>query len=416
MTSAFLPKQSRGSDATIRRRKLTPALNPGIAAGARFALVSLWLMALAACGGGEHATQPIERTEPAPVRVRTETLQPTQLADETALIGSVAARTKVTVAAKVMSYVRAVHVREGSHVRAGQTLVELDGEEMQTGLEAAQAMRAEAEAAIASAGQGIASAEAQRDLAASTHKRFEELLGKKSVAQQEYDEVAARLRSAEAAVALARSQQAQAEAKRAQADAAIAQANLMLGYTKVSSPVNGVVTSRLADPGALASPGMPLLEIEQAGGYRLEVAVPESDAARLRAGRQMNIRIDALGDDSPSSGRVVEIVPSVDAGSRTFLAKIALPNHPLLRSGLYGKAFLPGPTRDVLTAPATAVVERGQLRSVFVVEDGRVRRRLVTLGEERSGRIEVLSGLETGDVIVLNPENAVDGAPAGGQP
>ena len=380
---------------------------------------SIWIalpaLALAACGG-DHAAEPAGQAELAPVRVQTETLAPVRFAEETALIGSVAAREKVTVAAKLMSYVKAVHAREGGPVRAGQTLIELDDQEMQTALTAARAMHAEADAAIASAGQAIASAQAQRDLAASTHTRFEGLLAKKSVAPQEYDEVAARLRGAEAGLALARSQQSQAEAKRAQAEAAIAQAQVQLAYAKVSSPVNGMVTRRLVDPGALASPGMPLLEIEQGGGYRLEIAVPESDAGRLRVGTQLRLRIDALGEESPAAGSIVEIVPSVDPGSRTFLAKIALPNHPLLRSGLYGKASLPGPEREALTVPGGAVVERGGLRSVFVVEDGRVRRRLVTLGEAREGRIEVLSGLSAGDMVVLNPAAAVDGAPVEGRP
>jgi RND family efflux transporter MFP subunit len=372
-------------------------------------------LTLAACGGGERAAQAPERVEPRAVNVRTETLQPTEVTQETALIGSVAASTKVTVAAKVMSYVQAIHAREGGRVKAGQVLVELDAQEMQAELEAAEAMRAEADAAIVSAKQAIAAAQAQRDLAASTHKRFEELLGKKSVAQQEYDEIEARLRGAEAGLALAHSQQSQAEAKRAQAEAAIAQAKLHLGYAKVSSPVNGVVVSRMADPGALASPGMPLLEIEQVDGYRLEVAVPESDAGRLRIGEEVRLHLDALGDDGPASGRIGEIVPAVDTGSRTFLAKINLPNDPRLRSGLYGKAFLPGAAREALTVPGSAVVDRGQLRSVFVVEDGHIRKRLVTLGEEREGRLEVLSGLEAGDEVVVNPENAVDGARVGGR-
>ncbi|MCB1021509.1 MAG: efflux RND transporter periplasmic adaptor subunit [Acidobacteria bacterium] len=379
-----------------------------------------WLMAaailsLAACGGGEHAAETAERATPAPVNVRTEKLAPTELAQQTALIGNVSARTKVMVAAKLMSYVKAVHAREGSRVRAGQTLVELDAQEIQTGLAAAEAMRAEAEAAIASAAQGIASAQAQRDLAASTNKRFEELLSKKSVAQQEFDEIAARLRSAEAGLALARSQQSQAEAKRAQADAAIAQAKVQLGYAKVVSPINGVVVSRMVDPGALAAPGMPLLEIEQTNGYQLEIAVPESDAGSLRIGQELAIRLDSLGADGPTSGRINEIVPSVDPGSRTFIAKIALPNILMLRSGLYGKAFLPGQARETLTVPALAVVDRGQLQAVFVVEDGHVRRRLVTLGEQHDNRIEVLSGLSAGDEVVLNPAAAVDGAPVGGR-
>ncbi len=384
-------------------------------AAARLALAALAL-ALMACGAGDHAEETREPIEPAPVDVRTETLQPSELAYETAVIGSVAARTKITVAAKLMSYVKNVHAREGMHVRAGQLLVKLDSQEMDASLAAARAMRAEAEAAILSASQAIASAETQRDLAASTHKRFEELLSKKSVAQQEYDEVAARLRSAQAGLALARSQQSQAEAKRAQADAAIAKAEVMLGYAEITSPVNGLVTARLADPGALASPGMPLLEIEQAGGYRLEVAVPESEAGSLRVGSEARIRIDALGDQGPEAGRVVEIVPAVDPSSRTFIAKIALAAHPLLRSGLYGKAFLPGRTRQWLGIPHTAVVGQGQLHSVFVVEEGYVRRRLITLGEQRAGRVEALSGLSAGDSLVLNPDNAVDGAPVGGRP
>lgn len=372
-----------------------------------FSIVLLGL----ACGGPEPV-DPEPPADVAPVTLRVETLRESSQESETALIGSVAAQKRVSIAARILSNVTDVKVAEGQFVKAGQTVIELDKREMQTGVAAAKAARAEADSAIASAEQAITAAESQRDLAKVTHRRFETLLGKKSVSEQEYDEVAARLRAAESAVSMARSQKAQAEAKRSQADAAIAQAETRIEYSRITSPVNGYVTNRMVDPGAMAAPGVPLLEIEQAGGYRLEVAIPESQLGKVKVGGTLRVSIEALGLDGPESARVVEIVPSVDPSSRTFIAKLALPAHPALRSGLYGRAFLPGAERSALTVPEAAVVSRGQLRSVFVVEDQRAVRRLVTLGELSNGRYEVLSGLEPGDQVALEPFKAVDGGPA----
>ena len=365
-----------------------------------------------ACGGAEPGEMESPPIEAAPIELRTETLETTIRESETALVGSVAAQKRVTVSARILSNVTDVKVAGGELVQAGQTLIVLDDREMQAALSAARAARAEAESAITAAEQAIESAQAQLDLAALTHGRFEDLLGKKSVSQQEYDEAAARLRGSEAAVAMARSHKAQAEAKRAQADAAIQQAETRLQYARIAAPVNGYVTDRLVDPGAMAAPGTPLLEIEQAGGYRLEVGVPESKLGVLRIGQTLPIEIRSLGPEAPDSARIVEIIPSIDPRSRTFLAKLALPSHPSLRSGLYGRAFLPGEQQEELTVPAAAVVSRGQLRFVFVLEEGRAVRRLVTLGAMEDSRYEVLSGLKPGDRVVLEPSKAVDGAPA----
>lgn len=376
--------------------------------------LSIVLLGLA-CGGPEPGGTEAHAPNAAPVALRVETLSPSNQESETALIGSVAAQKRVSISARILSNVTDVKVAEGQFVKAGQTVIELDSREMQSGLAAAKAARAEAESAIAAAEQAIAAAQSQRDLAALTHGRFEELLGKRSVSQQEYDEVAARLRAAESAVSMARSQKAQAEAKRSQAEAAIAQAETRIEYARITAPVSGYVTNRFVDPGAMAAPGTPLLEIEQAGGYRLEVAIPESQLGSLKTGQTLRVDIEALGPDGPDSARIVEIVPSVDRGSRTFIAKLALPAHPALRSGLYGRAFLPGAERSALTVPEAAVVSRGQLRSVFVVEDQRAVRRLVSLGALSNGRYEVLSGLESGDQVVIEPAKAVDGGPASPQ-
>jgi len=367
------------------------------------------LSALSSCGGGEAV---VERREAAgePITVHVEQVQLEQLAEPIPVVGTVKARESVTVASKILSYVTAVHAEEGDRIRRGELLVELDSRELNADLEAAQAAKAEAERAIEAAQSALRSAEAQQELAAATHRRFQNLLEKESVSQQEYDEAAARLSSAEAAVASARSQREQAVSRLSQAEARLASAEVRSGYARIVSPVDGYVTGRLADPGALAAPGAPILRIERADAYELEAAVPEKLLGKLKAGRKVEVRLEALGEDAPRTARVAEVVPEVDPRSRTFLVKLALAPHPEMRSGIYGRALLEGPLREVLTVPDDAIVERGQLRSVFVVEDGAARRRLVTVGEPFAGRVEILSGLTAGETVVLAPEKVRDGA------
>jgi RND family efflux transporter MFP subunit len=367
------------------------------------------VLALVSCGG-THAPEKAPSTEAAPVEVRTAAVEMVEVAPRVPLVGSVRARETVVISSKIMSHIRAVHVREGDRVKKGRRLIELDDRELVSAVEAAKAGQAEAENAALAASHGLESAQAQFELAETTHRRFETLLKKESVSRQEYDESAARLRSARAAVKMAESQKEQVLSKRAQAAAHIRSAEVMLGHTTIDAPAAGRVTERLADPGTLAAPGAPLLKIEPAGGFRLEVNVPESQIGSLRVGQILDIEIDAL-EASPSTARVVEIIPEVDPRSRTFIAKLALPGDAGLRSGLYGRAFLTGASRKVLTVPAGAVIERGQLVSVFTVEDQRARRRMVTLGDEAEGRYEVLSGLRAGEAVIVNPAGVVDGNP-----
>ena len=373
----------------------------------RFAIV---LALLVGCGGQapieESATAPRE-----PVRVEVATVRSTALEDRLAAIGTVRARNEVVVAARILGYIRTISADVGDSVRAGQPLVTVDDRELRSGVEAAQAAKGEAESAILTAEQGIAAARSQLRLAELTHQRYADLLGKESVSQQEFDVVDARLESAKTSLAAAESGKKQAEAKRAQAEAAIARAEVTLDYAVVAAPVSGVVTERMVDPGALAAPGAPLLRIEQAGAYRLEVAAPESLQPKLRVGQSVEFEIEALGAEGPSEGRIVEIVPAVDARSRTFTVKIALPGGGGVRSGQYGRAFLPGEMRETLTVPASAVVERGQLRFVYVVEEDLARRRAVTLGQLADSGYEALSGLQPGDRVVVDPKRIRDGDP-----
>jgi len=150
----------------------------------------------------------------------------------------------------------------------------------------------------------------------------------------------------------------------------------------------------------MASPGMPLLRLEDSREFRLEVRLDESRIGHIRNGDSVPVFVGTA--ITSTQGTVVEVSRAVDADARAFLVKIALPDAPGLRSGEFGKARFEGTPRRALTVPAPAIVRRGQLTSVFVVDQGLARVRLVNLSEH-----EVLAGLTESELVILTPPPGV---------
>jgi RND family efflux transporter MFP subunit len=236
-------------------------------------------------------------------------------------------------------------------------------------------------------------------LAQTTFKRMEELAAKKSISNQELDEASARLKAAQANYDMIRSRRAQINSKMASAEQEIRAAQIMRDYARLTAPFSGVVMTRTVEPGNLASPGTPLLTLEQDGLYRLEASVDESRLASVRVGQAVEAVIEAT--DRRMNARVSEIVPSVDSASRTYTVKLDLPAMPNLRTGMFGRAIFPLGVQKVVAVPLAALMERGQLQSVYVVEDGVAHTRLITTGRRNSDAVEVLSGLNAGEKVVL---------------
>jgi RND family efflux transporter MFP subunit len=360
---------------------------------------------LSGCGSQTHP--PKQSAPAAPVAVTVAGVTAEDWPSYHEATGSVRARASMAIAARIMGYVHQIAVREGDFVRAGQRVVTIEARELNTALEQAQAALSEARSAEPEAAAAIVSATAQLDLANAGHRRMQDLLEKRSITQQEYDEAAARLRMASAGLQMAQARQRQLIEKIRQGRQAVESANVMHGYTEIRAPFAGMVTSRKAEPGTLAAPGMTLLEIEQEGGYRFEARVDES---RALAGREVEVAIDAF--EGRVNGHIAEIVPAVDAASRTFLIKIDLPRRAGIRSGMSGRAYIPTASRKVLTIPAGAVRRESQVESVFVPGAAHARRRLITTGASRLDRVEVLSGLAAGEKIVHPvPATLADGSP-----
>ena len=345
--------------------------------------------------------------------------------------GTVRARTTSVLSSKIIGNVLAMRVREGDRVSVGQVVAEIDNRDAGVQLAKAQAGAREAQEGVEEIERSIRAAEATKKaaeanlaLAAVTFNRYKALLSRQSVSQQEFDERQARNSVAEAEVdreaKLLQSLQArrnQVLARIDQAKADINSAQIYSGYARIISPINGVVTAKHADVGFMATPGAPLLTVEDDTSYRLETAVEESRLASINLKDQVTVKIEALGSDD-IRGQVAEIVPASDPLSRSYIVKIELPEASrqsylrLLRSGLYGKARFTTGHKQALAVPQKAVVNRGQLVGVFIIDaDGIARLRLVTTGKKFGERVEVLSGINEGERIAVdNVEALSDGS------
>ncbi len=373
---------------------------------------ALAALSLAACGSRKESET--QAAAPAPMRLATAATANVDWPITVEASGTVVARIEAKVASRVMGYVRDVKVREGDTVRAGQTLVVLEAGELAAQQRGAEAAADEARAGMAEADQAIEAARATLDLASKTYARMQDLHAKHSLTEQEFDESAARKRQAEAGLQMAEQRKKQAQAAIAAATEQSHAAAIVAGYTSLTAPFAGLVTARDVDPGSLAAPGAPLLTIERSGGYRLEAALDENWISRLHAGQAAEVHLD--GQPTALAGRVGEIVPAIDSGSRTFIAKIDLPSAPGLRAGLFGRATFQFGSRQTLAAPASAASPRGQMTWMFVVENGIARARIVTVGEHHRDLVEVLSGMSPGERVVAPvPAGLLDGTPVEAQ-
>jgi RND family efflux transporter MFP subunit len=243
-------------------------------------------------------------------------------------------------------------------------------------------------------------AEAGLTLARASHDRIAGLQAKRSATAQELDDATAVLRSAEAHAAGASARALQAASAFESARAASDQASTTESFTTIVAPFDGMVTAKMVEPGNMASPGTPLLRLEDTRGFHLEVRVDESRVGQIRNGDCVPV---FLGTATTSiTGTVVEVSRAVDADARAFLVKIALADAHGLRSGEFGKTRFGGTPRRALTIPTSAIVRHGQLTSVFVVDKGVARVRLVNLRES-----EVLAGLTESEVVILSPPVSV---------
>ncbi|MBI5854860.1 MAG: efflux RND transporter periplasmic adaptor subunit [Nitrospirae bacterium] len=283
--------------------------------------------------------------------------------------GQVTAIYQATLSSRIQGTIDRLLVREGDRVSKGQTLIQLDSRDVQ-----AELARASAE---------VENARAQLN-------RMKALFTEDAVSKQEVENATRAFKVAEA-----------------NRKAVLAQ----LSYTVVKAPFDGIITEKKVEAGELASPGQPLLQMEDPRQLRLEATVAEGDLKSVSLGDKIPILIDALGAQV-LRGTVSQILPAGDPQTHTFTVKVDVPMTPGLKSGMFGRLQLDKGVTQTMLVPASAIVERGELTSVFVVGSDQIGRlRWVKVGRRFDKQSEILSGVNVGEQVLLEGTRGVDGAP-----
>ena len=309
--------------------------------------------------------------------------------------GTIRAKNTSMISAKVMGTVETIHVNPGQRVRKNEVLLELYAPDIDAKLEGARE-------AVEEARRGALLAEKNKILMENTFARYEKLFEGKAITEQQYDEMKTKKE-----VASLQYEMALRALKRAEAGAREAEA--FMEYRVIRSPLDGVIAEKKIDVGSMASPSIPLLVIEEQK-YQVEVSVNESLLNKIYQEMIVPVTIDSLQVNT--TAEVIEIVHQINPMTRTFTVKLDLLEEDIpYRGGLYCTARFPVGEKSLILVSPEAVMIRGQLRGVFVVnKKGVLTLRFVKTGKQRNGLIEILSGLEAGErIVVKGIDRAVDG-------
>ncbi len=337
--------------------------------------VSMLAALLTACGGDPAGNDP---ASPRTHDLDTVTLQVEEVPLIYTTTGSVVSDERVDISSRIPAYVRDIAVREGERVSRGQLLATLDSRDVEANIRSSQARRDQAVAAVQDAEKDFADAEnlfAKGVIPATTHRKSSLQL------QLARDELAG-------------------------AEAALAGVMAQREYTRILSPVAGVVVTRHQRGGDLASPGTPLITVESDTALLFDTYIAEQRVADIHNGDTVELSVDALGQ--VLSGDVVRLVFSGNPVTRGFQVKVSLPAAPGLLPGMFGRARFTIGHKKAVVIPRRALVDRGGLTGVYVVGDGgKLRFRWVRTEHPLGERMLVLAGVDAGETIVAAPTTAV---------
>lgn len=329
-------------------------------------LTTTLFLLLAGCQPHDQAAAQIKTVDAQAI-----TLNLTEIPVTDATPGAVISEQQVQVASRLMGYIHDIAVHEGDTVKAGQLLFTIDPTDIKGQVNQARAGVAQAEAALS---------DAQADF-----ERFSNLYKEESIPKVQYDKVKLQFNIA----------QSQANAARAGLNTAESQ----LRYAEVRSPINGVVTQKMANKGDLAAPGRPVLVVENPAKLMIQTSVSDETYAHLKMGGSATVEI--AGNTMP--GKIVRLVSAADAMSHTHLVKLDVPGIKGFSSGTFARVrFIVG-SRQGISVPKSALLERAGISGVFVVDaDGIAHYRMVRVGREQDGMIEIEAGLNSGEKVVVS--------------
>lgn len=346
--------------------------------GRLLAAFTILLVTGFSCSSNDEPAQEVPRH--APVSVATAELETTTHADRYS--GTIASNRTVNLSTKVMGRLTRLNVEEGDSVEKGAVLIRIKDDNL-------QAQKNQVQARLQEAKSGLDNTE-------TNYRRMKALYEQESATKKELDDI--------------RTQYEVSRAKVRGLKGKLGEINDMLEYTVLEAPFSGYVVAKIISEGDMASPGQPLLTLEQKGRMKVEITVPETQVGQFNIGDSVSVDIQAAGLQD-IGGTVAHINPAANRGSRQYRVEIQLPNldeEGALKSGMFAQVGLSSPGRAMVTVPSSAIIERGQLSGIYTLtDDSEVMLRWIRLGDARGDKVEVLSGLAPGERYVSTPDGSL---------
>jgi len=355
-----------------------------------------------------------------PIPVTVEVVQPGEFEARVSYTGSIMPYQEVVVYPRVAGQLTNYSVYPGDRVKAGQVLAQLDATERSTELAEAQAeadametsLRA-SQVQIEEQTQEIARLQAELDYLQLRQNRFATLVAEGAIAQDDLDIVASEVNAKQAAIRKAKAARArliaevdQNRAKVGKARAEVSTATVMQSYTKLQSPISGIVQTRMVDPGVVVQPGMGVLKIGDYSRVRLQANVAQEDAGYIRVGTPIQAQVPGV-TDQPLTGKITSIFPQTNNDTRTVTVEAVVdnPQNRLLSGQFLEMTILTNRKANTIAVPRNAVGEFKGADSVWVIEDNQAQRRQVETGMISGDRIEITQGLKESDRVIISGDS-----------
>jgi RND family efflux transporter MFP subunit len=342
--------------------------------------------ALTGCGNDSKVNQESKTQN---IKVTTQKVQSGTSSRGLVVNGMVQASSQAKLSTRMMGFVERIPAKVGDKVRKGQLLVDIGNSDL-------SAKRAQATA-------GIAAAQAQFENARNDLERFTNLFNSNSASQKELEDITTRYNMAKAQLETATQMKAEVDAQ--------------FAYVNIRAPFNGVVTNIFTEVGNMANPGVPLIALESPDGFEVEAAIPEAAISGLNKESAVKVYLKTIGKSI--DGEIVELSSSGANTSGQYMVTVRLNELPKeVKAGMYAQLeFESGDSTSEaggsLLVPREAIVQQGQLSGIYTVSSQNTALlRWLRLGRSFGDQVEVLSGLEPGEVFILSAESKLyNGAP-----
>ena len=363
-------------------------------------------------GGGPREARQVKVTQAAEM----------PMGQAVAVNGTLAAYDEADVSVKVPGRVQTVTVDLGSTVRKGQLIVQLEPQDYQLRVQQAEAALQQTRARLGLTAEDksdrvnpedtgtVKQARAVLEEARVSRERAATLVKQGVIARAEFDTAEAAFRVAESRYQDAIEEIRNREGLLAQRRSELALARQQLADTSVYAPFDGVIQEKLASPGEYLAAGAPLIKLVKMNPLRFRAEVPEREAASVRQGQMLRLTVE--GSPRAYAGQISRLSPTIKEQNRILVVEADITNDGLLRPGSFARAEIVTSDTDMaVTVPTSAIVTFAGIEKVITVEGGKAKEKPITTGRRAAEWTEVLSGINLGEPVVLEPGNLQSGQP-----